>query len=192
MVAGVIAASTGPNTEVAAIDQNCAEVYSLSQEHEPAQIFAEFSDAYDPKAPEDWRLVPDRKTLEQAAETTFPYTQAYVWSVESGTFIQMVFSSPSGDSIFYVDSCFDPTGALRRTESTFNTFNAIDPDTQDGAPISRITTRYYSRTGGVLETTTAVLDLKSHEPVPQRQFMDQRDPVFMNLKALPFSELMNK
>lgn len=132
------------SASIASIDSLCAGVIGLARSSEPTQIFADFSDASDPNAVEDWRRVADRRSLNQLAEITYPYTQAFVWRDRGVTLVQMYFTSPSGDWARYEDQCFDPTDALIWTQGTLNTFNAIDPDSNASAGVSRVRTTYYA------------------------------------------------
>lgn len=185
--------STATHDAIQEIDAACAHVSELSQNGGPAQIFADFADASDRNAADDWRAVADKATLEHLAETTYPYTQAFTWGDQHATLVRMFFTSPSGDWALFVDYCFDKTGALVRSEGTLNTFNEIDPDgTNVGAGISRIKTAHYAQSGQVLRSETRLLDLQTKEPAPRRQFMDRDDFVFTTISALPFWGLMTK
>jgi hypothetical protein len=98
----------------------------------------------------------------------------------------------SGDWALYEDHCFDNNGVLIRNIGTLNTFNAIDPDSDASVGVSRVKTTYYDGTGKVLRAETQVLDLKTKEPKPRRQFMDQEDAVFLTISALPFTKLITQ
>jgi hypothetical protein len=193
LVAVVISTSTAASSATATpdkIDELCTQLSLLAENHEAAEIYAEFADPSDLQAPERWRAVPDRKTLERLADASHPYTQAFVWRIETGTFVEMLFESQSGDSVLISDYCFDSAGALRRSVTTLNTFHAIDPVTDEAAPVSRVNTTYFAPDGRVVETTTVLLDLTTFEPAPNRQFMDHKDPNYTKLADLPFSGLM--
>ena len=174
------------------IDELCTQLSLLSANHEPAEIYAELFDFKNTPGSYAWRAVPDRKTLEQLTATTPPDTQAFVWRVDAGTLVTMLIESQSGDWVLHAEYCFDSAGALRRSVATFNTFHAIDPVTDQAAPVSRVRTIYFGADGQVVEDTTILEDLKSLEPAPDRQFMDHNDPTYLKLADLPFSDLMPK
>ena len=174
------------------IDELCTQLSLLSANHEPAEIYTEQSESKDPQGSSTWRAVPDRKTLEQLTATTPSDTQAFVWRVDAGTLVAMLIAFQSGDSVLHAEYCFDSTGALRRSVATFNTFHAIDPVTDQAAPVSRVRRMYFGADGQVVEDTTLVEDLQTLEPAPDRQFMDHKDPSYLKLADLPFSHLMPK
>jgi hypothetical protein len=174
------------------INDLCTQLSLLSANHEPAEIYAELLDFEDPPGSNAWRAVPDRKTLDQITATTPPDTQAFVWRIDTGTLVAMLFESQSGDWVLHAEYCFDSAGALRRSIATFNSFHAIDPVTDRAAPVSRFRTTHFGADGHVVEDIIALRDLSTLEPAPHRQFMDHEDPKYLRLADLPFANLMPK
>jgi len=191
-VLGASALAPAPTNVVAQIDVLCGAVTQASRNQPPQQIYADFANISDQDAPEDWRPVSSTAELAKVANTTDLYTQAFVWVSGSATLVKMLYNSQSGDSVQYEEQCFDGAGVLVRNVATLNTFSAIDPSSQDGLAVSRIRTSYYASNGKTLRTRTELLDLKTRQPKPHVEYMDQSDTIYRKLSELPFRKLMTQ
>jgi hypothetical protein len=183
------AAAAAPSTP-SSIDALCDPLakYARQKENVP-KIFADLSDPQKDQTPR-WTLLKDKGELDRRAKEDDVYTQAFVWKQDSGTFVLMFFTSPSGDWAEYDDYCYRLDGSLARSVSTLNTFN-VNAEEDDEAPVSRIRTKYFSPDNRLLRSRTRVLNTKTRKPT-KVSFIDQDESVFRTIGELPFAALLRR
>ena len=101
-----------------------------------------------------------------------------------GTLVSMYFQDSSAKWAHVVDYCFRAAGPLARVRGTFNSYMALS----GGPGIRRRRTIYYDAQGAVLQSKTGVFDLATDQPLPKVQFLDEEDPLYRSLRALPFAD----
>lgn len=176
---------------VEAIEGLCEKASAFAKKSESTvRIFADVSDPYDRSSREEWREFKNAPELQRANKESQLCTEAFVWGTEDFAFVSMFFTSPSGDWAHYVDYCFRQDGSLARSESTLNTFNVHHPEDDNAGPVSRIRTKHFENTGPSIRTQSKVIDLKSKKPAPKVSLMDQDEPIFRNIRELPFIALL--
>jgi hypothetical protein len=93
------------------------------------------------------------------------------------------FPDASASWAHVVDYCFRGEGRLARLTGTFNSLTVGGP----GPGVRRRRTTYYDAAGAVLETQSGVFDIDSDKALPSAPFVDQDDPLYPTVRALPFS-----
>jgi hypothetical protein len=174
-------AGGGAPAEVGRIDHAC----DARDEGARTRVFAEVSGAVLPKSREgDWKELDTESELRAMSEGPKPpNTEAIVHSAKTGTLISMYFQDSSASWAHVVDYCYRPTGSLARVRGTFNSYGA----SAAGNGIRRRRTTYFDAEGAVVETKTTVSDLETDKPRPGVTYLDEEDPVYRHLRALPFS-----
>src|SRR5580765_6456185 len=116
----------------AEIDRACNATEKHADKHKrEAHIFADVS-SHESHEEGIWRSFPSAAALEHATPDGPPYTQAFVSTTAAGmVFVEMFFTSRSGDWAHYSDLCYRPDGTLARAVDTLNTFNAVDDNDDD-------------------------------------------------------------
>jgi len=149
------------------------------------RVFAEMSGAVLPKPRQgDWRELDTEAALQALADGERPpNTEAVVRTTPTGTFVSMYFQDASASWAHVVDYCYRPVGTLARVRGTFNSYKA----SFTGTGVRRRRTIYFDAQGAVVHTLTRVSDLDTDKPRAALAFMDEDDPVYPSLRALPFS-----
>ena len=174
--------------DVRSIDSACA----APARHAGAiktRFFVETSGAVLPKPREgQWRELETEAALLALSEGKQPpNTEAIVRTTRGGTLVSMYFQDSSVTWAHVVDYCFRAAGPLARLRGTFNSLPAAGA----GPGIRRRRTIYYGADGAVLQSKTGVFDLDSDRPLQKVQFLDEEEPLYPSVRALPFSsELM--
>jgi hypothetical protein len=177
-------AGGGAPSEVGHIDHVC-DAKELSGEEAKARVFAEISGAVMPKARQgDWKELLDESELRTMSEGPRPpNTEAVVHTSKGGTLVSMYFQDSTANWAHVVDYCFRPTGSLARMRGTFNTYLGV----ASGMGIRRRRTTYYDAEGTVLATHSTLADIETDKPRPGAAYLDEEDPLYRHVRALPFS-----
>ena len=175
----LVSTSHHPSTGLPSIDAVCAAPAGR------ARIFVETSGAVLPKPREGvWRELASEAELHGLAEGEHPpNTEAIVRDTRGGKLVSMYFQDASTSWAHVVDYCFRASGPLARLRGTFNSFTAAAAR----SGIRRRRTIDYDADGGVLRSKTAVFDLDTDRPLPGASFLDEADPLYPALRALPFA-----
>jgi hypothetical protein len=178
----LVSAAHGAASSVGSIDSVCT-TGSAAKSH--PRIFVEVSGAVLPRPREGhWRELDSEAELHKLSEGERPpNTEAIVRESRGGTLVSMYFQDSSAMWAHVVDYCFRGQGRLARLQGTFNSFHASTA----GAGIRRRRTIYYDAEGAVLRTKTGVFDIDTDKPLPNVQFLDEEDPLYLSVRALPFS-----
>ena len=154
------------------------------------RLFGLFSET--PHRKGEWIEFAREADLNAAVKEEHVFDVAQVWSREDGaTAIWMRLTSGSGDWFHFVEYCFRSDGTLARVNSTLNTFNAVDKDPEkDVNGASRRRERYFDGTGTQIKVSRRVLDLETKRPAPTLQIMDDDEPIYKKVSALPFYRLL--
>ena len=184
----LVAASHPGAGGVGTIDAACATTTGHASKDRP-RIFVEVSGAVLPKPREGhWRELATEAELHALADGEHPpNTEAVVRGARGGTLVSMYFQDSSATWAHVVDYCFRTAGPLARVRGTFNSYTALS----GGPGLRRRRTRYYDAQGAVLQEKTGVFDLGTDEPLPKVQFLDEEDPLYRSLRALPFLSLIH-
>lgn len=157
--------------------------------HVAPRIFVETAGAVLPKPRQgDWRELgneAERKTLADGAQP--PNTEAVVRETHAATLVSMYFQDKSGAWSHVVDYCFRSGGSLARLKGTFNSLVA---GVAGHAGVRRRRTTTFDAAGAVVKTESRVFDIDSDRPLGDVAFLDEADPVYPALRALPFWELL--
>ncbi|HVU52265.1 MAG TPA: AgmX/PglI C-terminal domain-containing protein [Polyangia bacterium] len=174
------AAATG----VAAIDAACAAPGPRADAGR-TRFFVETSGAVLPRGRQgEWRELGSEEELHELSDGPKPpNTEATVRVTRGGTLVSMYFQDGSASWAHVVDYCFRKAGPLARVQGTFNSYRAGG----GGPGIRRRRTTYYGADGAVLQSRTGVFDLETDAPVAKAQFLDEEDPLYPTVRALPFS-----
>jgi hypothetical protein len=150
-----------------------------------ARVFVDTSAAVLPKLREgQWRELASESELRALSESDRPpNTEAVVRSTRGATIVSMYFQDASASWAHVVDYCFRGEGRVARVSGTFNVLTIVGR----GAGVRRRRTTYYDAEGTVLKTQTAVFDIDTDRVLASPQFVDQDDPVYLSVRALPFS-----
>jgi hypothetical protein len=177
-------ATGGPSAEIGRIDHAC-DAREMSSEGARSRVFAEISGAVMPKPREgDWKELDSEAELRALSEGPKPpNTEAVVHIGRAGTLVSMYFQDSTANWAHVVDYCFRPGGSLARVRGTFNSYTAV----ASGLGIRRRRTTYFDAEGAVLTTRTTLADLETDKPRPGTTYLDEEDPVYRHLRALPFS-----
>jgi hypothetical protein len=180
----LVSAVHQPAAGLGSIDAACTVPAGRSGKARP-RFFVEVSGAVLPKGREgQWRELDSEAALHALSEGKQPpNTEAIVKPTRGGTLVSMYFQDRSAEWAHVVDYCFRSSGPLARLQGTYNSLKAVVA----GPAIRRRRTIYYDAQGGVLRSTTGVFDLDSDRPLPQAQFLDEEDPLYTSVRALPFS-----
>jgi hypothetical protein len=149
------------------------------------RFFVETSGAVLPKARQGaWRELRSEADLRALSESDHPpNTEAVVRTTRAGTSVSMYFQDASLRWAHVVDYCFRPGGALARLRGTFNSYAAVG----GAAGVRRRRTIDYDAKGAVLRSKTGVYDLETDRPLQAAQYLDEEDPFYPTLRALPFA-----
>jgi len=177
-----------PLATPAEIDKVCTAAEKRAEKHvTDARIFADVAPD-EPGARPMWRSFPSTKALEHAMPDGPPGAQATVWPTADGVvFVQIFFTSDTGDWAQFADLCYRPDGTLARAVDTYNTFIAGEDDSEG---VSRVHTLHFDPGGRIIRRRAKLLDLQTHRPV-KRAFGDEKDRIFLRVKDLPFSDLLS-
>ncbi len=175
-------ASHGAGGATHEIDRVCK---AGSAGHGRARVFVETSGAVLPKLREgQWRELASESELRALSESDRPpNTEAVVRSTRGATIVSMYFQDASASWAHVVDYCFRGEGRLARVSGTFNSLTAAGR----GPGVRRRRTTYYDAEGAVLETQSGVFDIDTDHALASAQFVDQDDPTYPSVRALPFS-----
>jgi hypothetical protein len=184
LVAVFLAAAAPRPAGVGAIDSACAAPSGRASADRP-RFFVEISGAVLPRGRQgQWKELASEAELHKLSEGERPpNTEAVVRSVHGGTLVSMYFQDSSASWAHVVDYCFLKEGPLARIQGTFNSYLAGG----GGPGIRRRRTTYYDEAGAVLHSKTSVVDLDTDKPLPKVQFLDEEDPLYPTMRALPFS-----
>lgn len=183
--------SPKPPRSVETIDRFCDDLAVVTQDDRHRKLLGLFStDEHDRGR---WTEFAREHDLNAAIKKDHVFDFAQVWSREDGALaISTRLTSGSGDWFHFVEYCFRPDGTLARVHSTLNTFNAVDeedPETEaHGA--SRERQRYFDTDGSQIKVTKSIRDLETQRPAPKLQIMDDQEPIYKKVFALPFYELI--
>jgi hypothetical protein len=180
----LVSTSQHPSTGHPSVDAVCAAPAGRAGAGR-ARIFVETSGAVLPKPREGvWRELATETELHALAEGERPpNTEAIVRDTRGGTLVSMYFQDASASWAHVVDYCFRSSGPLARLRGTFNSLTAA----ATGPGIRRRRTTDYDADGTVLRSKTAVFDLDTDRPLPGATFLDEADPLYASLRALPFA-----
>lgn len=183
-----------PSTEASeatrTIDKFCDGLAPMTKVKERRRLFGLFEkDQHDSGR---WIEYKRQAELDVAVKAGHVYDVAQVWSREDGAIaVSMSLTSGSGDWIHYVEYCFRSEGTLARTNSTLNTFNAVDKDeSKDVNGASRQRDRYFDGSGKQVKVVKRLLDLKTKLPAPTLQIQEADEPIYKTAAALPFYSLL--
>ena len=185
LLVAVLLAASGPRPAgVGAIDSACAAPTGHASQDRP-RFFVEVSGAVLPRGRQgQWKELDNEGELHKLSEGARPpNTEAVVRSVRGATLVSMFFQDSSASWAHVVDDCFRKEGPLARIQGTFNSYSA----SVAGTGIRRRRTTYYDADGAVLHSKTGVFDLDTDRPLPKVQFLDEEDPLYPTVRALPFS-----
>ena len=177
-----------PLATPAEIDRVCNAAEKRAEAHvTDARIFADVAPD-EPDARPMWRSFPSAKALEHAMLDGVPNTQASVWpAIDGVVFVEVFFTSGSGDWAQFADLCYRPDGTLARAVDTYNTFLAGRDDSEG---VSRVHTLHFDLEGRIIRRRAKLLDLQTRKPV-KRPFGNEKDRIFLRVKDLPFSDLLS-
>ena len=169
---------------VGSIDSACAAPGARADVRHP-RFFVEVTGAVLPRGRQgQWRELDGEAELHAlSAGPRPPNTEAVVRVMRDGTLVSMYFQDSSASWAHVVDYCFRKAGPLARVQGTFNSYLAGG----GGPGIRRRRTTYYDAEGAVLRSKTGVFDLETDKPVAKAQFLDEEDPLYPTMRALPFS-----
>jgi hypothetical protein len=178
----LVASSHAASSGVGAIDSSCV---AARGDAERPRFFVEVSGAVLPRGRQgQWRELGSEAELHALSEGPKPpNTEAIVRGTRGGTLVSMYFQDASASWAHVVDYCFRKAGPLVRLQGTFNSFVTGG----DGPGIRRRRTTYYDGDGAVLQTKTGIFDLDTDKPLARAQFLDEEDPLYPTVRALPFS-----
>jgi hypothetical protein len=150
-----------------------------------ARVFVEMSGAVLPKLREgQWRELASESELRALSGSARPpNTEAVVRSARGATIVSMYFQDASASWAHVVDYCFRCEGRVARVSGTFNSLVAAGR----GPGVRRRRTTYYDAEGGVLKTQSGVFDIDTDRALASAQLVDQDDPLYSSVRALPFS-----
>jgi hypothetical protein len=179
-LAMVLASAHGGNGGMERVEGACA-----ASSRSETRFFVETSGAVLPKARQGtWHELQSESELRALSESDHPpNTEAVVRTTRAGTSVSMYFQDASLSWAHVVDYCFRPAGPLARLRGTFNSYTAAS----GGAGIRRRRTIEYDAKGAVLRSKTNVFDLETDRPLRAPQFLDEEDPFYPTLRALPFA-----
>lgn len=174
----------GGSADVRRIDSVC-KIAASGGRATKVRVFAETSGAVLPKPREgDWRELDSEAALAALSKSDRPpNTEAVVRTVRGTTMVSMYFQDASVNWAHLVDYCYRPNGSLARVAGTFNTLSARPA----GEGLRRRRTTYFDDDGQVIATKASLLELDADRPRRDETFVDQADPVYPALRALPFS-----
>ena len=177
-----------PLATPAEIDRVCNATEKRAEKHvTDARIFADVAPD-EPGARPMWRSFPSVKALEHAVPDRVPGAQASVWPTDDGVvFVELFFTSDTGDWAQFADLCYRPDGSLARAVDTYNTFLAGKDDSEG---VRRVHTLHFDLAGRIIRRRAKLLDLQTQKPV-KRAFGDEKDRIFLRVKDLPFSDLLS-
>ena len=178
-----------PLSTSAGIDRACDAAEKSAAKHATVgRIFADVAPD-EPGAQPIWRSFSSTKALEHAIPDRTPHAQAKVWPAVAGVvFVEIFFTSDSGDWAQFADLCYRPDGTLARAIDTYNTFLAGNDDSEG---VSRVHTLHFDTGGKVVSKRSKLLDLQTHRPVKRSFMVDQEDRIFLHVTDLPFSALLS-
>jgi hypothetical protein len=182
LVLALVASSHHATGGVGTIDSACAA--SGASQDRP-RFFVEVSGAVLPRGRQgQWRELDSEAELHKLSEGARPpNTEAVVRTARGGTLVSMYFQDSSASWAHVVDYCFRASGPLARLRGTFNSFAPGGA----GPAVRRRRTIYYDAEGVVLQSKTGIFDLDTDKPLPKVQFLDEEDPLYPTMRALPFS-----
>ena len=186
LVLTLVASSHHAVGDVGTIDSACDTSARASKaSSDRPRIFVEVSGAVLPRGRQgQWRELATEAELHALSESKQPpNTEAIVRTTRTGTLVSMYFQDASASWAHVVDYCFRSAGPLARLRGTFNSFGARGA----GPGVRRRRTIYYDADGAVLQSKTSVFDLDTDKPLPKVQFLDEEDPLYPSMRALPFS-----
>ena len=139
------------------------------------RIFGEVGDEED-----SWREFKGDAAKSETPEDLDQF--AYVWTrsrkiVAAG----FTFQSGSRDWAHFVTYYFRADGTLAKIHSRLNTFYGNT---------SAIRDKYYGANGKLLRTTARYLDMDTGKPNKHPNFQEERLPVYLSVRKLPFFKLL--
>jgi hypothetical protein len=180
----LVTSTHAPSSGVGAIDSACVAAGARGDVERP-RFFVEVSGAVLPRGRQgEWRELASESELHALSDGPKPpNTEATVRVTRGGTLVSMYFQDSSTSWAHVVDYCFRKAGPLARVQGTFNSYLAGG----GGPGIRRRRTTYYDADGAVMQSKTGVFDLESDKPIAKAQFLDEEDPLYPTMRALPFS-----
>ena len=184
VVLTLVASSHAAAGGVGSIDSACAAPGARTDVAHP-RFFVETTGAVLPRGRQgQWRELDSEEELHKLSDSPKPpNTEATVRVTRDGTLVSMYFQDSSASWAHVVDYCFRKAGPLARVQGTFNSYLAGG----GGPGIRRRRTTYYDAEGAVLKSKTGVFDLETDKPLAKAQFLDEEDPLYPTMRALPFS-----
>jgi hypothetical protein len=196
-VAAATASGPSPLASVVEIDHRC-DAAEKAASAKPDRFFAEVSGMVVPgKGQGRWRELADAAALKVLAEEDTLNTQGYVTGFRDQVlFVEMFFTSGTGDWGHYSDLCFRADGTLARVTDALNTFKAVVHGDQadshpGGSGVMRIRIRYFAADGHAMQKKSRLLDLRTRKPV-KGEYMDQDDVIYHRVADVPFYALLSR
>jgi hypothetical protein len=167
---------------VGSIDSACTP--RRASEDRP-RYFVEVSGAVLPRGRQgEWVELDSEAELKRLSESERPpNTEAVVRGTRDGMLVSMYFQDATASWAHVVDYCFRKAGPLARIQGTFNSYTTGS----GGSGIRRRRTTYYGTDGEILMQTTGIFDLETDKPIAKAQFLDEEDPLFPTMRALPIA-----
>jgi hypothetical protein len=147
-----------------------------------ARLFVETSGAVLPRPREGaWRELAGQGELNALAKGEHPpNTEATVRASRDATLVSMYFQDASASWAHLVDYCYRADGSLARVAGTYNTLAA-------SSGLRRRRTTYFDASGKVISSKSRLLELDADRSRQDDDFVDQDDPLYPVVRALPFS-----
>jgi hypothetical protein len=184
----IISAAGVVNESASAIDSFCKPMVSFAHDKRNApRIFADLAD-YMKDKDSKWEAIANQRELRKHVDTERAFSQAFVWQTDQGLYVEMFFTSPTGDWAEFGDFCFRVDGSLARSISNLRTF-VVETEEEDNSPVSREHRRYFDREGKRIQIRRNVRSAKTNKVI-KVDFMDMEDHVFTSIRDLPFSKLL--
>jgi hypothetical protein len=177
LVIGQAAKTSSPRaSDVASINTYVKQVDRFIKINEKRKrIFGEVGDEED-----SWREFKGDAPKSETPEDLDQF--AYVWT-RSGKVVAAGFTFQSGsrDWAHFVTYYFRADGTLAKIHSRLNTFYG---------GVTAIRDKYYGHDGRVLMATARYLDIQSGKPKKNPNFQDERLPIYLSVRKLPFFKLL--
>ena len=165
----------------------CSELYEHSRmEPEATRLFGNVASAAGTPR-HDWREFRSEEEREAARRDDNLNELADVWTLaDRGDLVRMLFTTPSGDWMEYVDYCYRADGTLAMIDSELRSFAG-------GIVVTR--TQAYDFTGKRSAESVEYSDLFSEQPTDEngpegKGFEEHEAPPYSTERELPFWSLM--
>jgi hypothetical protein len=172
-------ASRQTSAAVASINAFCDRLATITSDSQTKRMFASLSANGEA---EPWREY-DSDDLAARLQTLGTNQVGEFWQRQDGAvFVQTTFTVDTGDWNQTVRYCYQPDGALARSEFTMNSF-AED----EGMRGTRV--RHFGPGGRQIFMTSETHDIQTGEKRSDNQFHEQ-EPIYRTVSALPFAALL--